>query len=195
MKNVVVFGDLWVLSNVFQKFSTWSQNTLGLTNFWWTRFFLKIGFIAVTINIIINFKVDAYAWIIFLQSVFWLFMLVFVLGIDKLCIKLEKRYTKGHKHVNKRIKTLFMSRVTYGVLSGWNFVLLSILIVKTRSLGENVLPDIMVSMVPICLYFISCTPLPPSQSNVSKLIKKAKGKVQEVFLPNPEHLPINSVPD
>ncbi len=189
MKNVAVFGDLWILSKVFQKFSTWSQNTFGLTNFWWTRFFLKIGFIAMTINIIINFKVDAYAWIIFLQSVFWLFMLVFVLGIDKLCIKLEKRYTKGHKHVNKRIKTLFMSRVMYSVLSGWNFVLLLILIVKTRGLGENILPDIMVSTVPICLYFISCTPLPPSQSKLKVWLKNMKKKATKVLSPEVEPEP------
>ncbi|XLQ19776.1 MAG: hypothetical protein ACKUBY_04245 [Candidatus Moraniibacteriota bacterium] len=189
MKKVVIYGDLWILSNIFQKFSTWSQKTFGLTNFWWTRFFATIAFVAFTIQFYLVFDVTAYAWIIFSRILIWLLLLAFVLGINDTCLELDKKYANGYSYVNERVKALFLHRIMWSIAHVWNFSLDLMRTLTTGNLHEAWLFDITLGLIPVCLYFISCTPLPPGQSKVSKWIKGVKNKMQQVFSPEPSLAP------
>jgi len=186
---VFLYIDINILLNTFQRLSNLSQKTIGLTNFWWAKFFLKIAFIAATLDNILDFFEGAHVAILLIDmlcQVLWVFELY---RISDLCSELEEKYANGQKNLNERAVTLIFYRIIIGNWCGYFSVIMLLLSIMSTNPLQGVPLGIALATIPPCMYFISCTPLPPSESKVKMWLKSAKKKMTEAPSPQPDLAP------
>jgi hypothetical protein len=186
---VFLFIDLLVLIAVFQKFSSWSQKTFGLTNFWWAKFFAKAVFILWTVDYIMGFfEGNSQVFLVF-ASLFEIYMAVFMYNVIKLSERLEEKYAKGHKHMNERIYLWAFMRIQVLLLCSWvSLTSLSLIFVGSNPWTATIV-SVGFILIPGVMFFLSCTPISPTDSKVKMWLKNMKKKVAEILSPDMEPEP------
>lgn len=186
---VFLYIDIKILLNTFQRLSDLSQKTIGLTNFWWAKFFLKMAFIAATLDNILNFFDGTHVVILLIDMMCQVAWVIWLYKISDLCSELEGKYANGQKNLNERAITLIFHRIIIGNSCGYFFITILLLSIMSANPLQGIPIEIVLVTIPLCTYFISCTPLPPGQSKVKVWLKSVKRKMTEAPSPQPDLAP------
>ncbi len=183
---VLLYIDMITL-NCVQAFQDWTQSVFGLDCFFWAKLLTKIAFITYTLNCvtyIVTRSVDMFTFLNILY-ILWA-MSVFYRGMNFI-ENIEKDCEKNRETLNVQFFRLLGARILC--------IKVLIFFVILFTLFHNM--PILLATASISAffahYFVSCTPLPPSESKVKTWLKKAKKKTQEALLPEPEPCPTASL--
>ncbi len=169
-----------------QAFQDWTQSMFGLDCFFWAKLLTKIAFMTYVLEYIKDIAIEKVGISIFISVVCILWATqAFYRGMNFI-EKTEKDCEKNREVLNKQFVLLVINR-----LLCIKFLILFVVLVTLFHDIPILLATASVSVF-FAHYFVSCTPLPPSQSKVKTWLKKAKEKVQEAFLPEPETSPAAS---
>ena len=168
--------DRFLLNTVFQPFAHWFQDWTGKDSFFLARCFI---FIHCFLAVLCDFEEDK----IGVKLVFMIFLDLFLILFDIVFYLVAKSF---YDHYNK---PGLMSMVVIWLLPGRCIAMFGLLLTPILGLRYGLLHVVLEEGACICflvfLYFLSCTPKPPSKSKVRKHIEKLK----ELFQINPQIQP------
>jgi hypothetical protein len=168
----------------------------GLTNFWWAKLTVKIMFVFLALDYIINIvlfidnKKDSIFFCV--DTIFFVYCTIQSWKAIKVNERLHEKYIHGYSYINERIISWITFRIACFL---WVLPILILMIIELIMLivyGRYdgvfiVLPSIIALCFVIpCVYLMSCTPQPPSKSKIKSWLKKMREKLRESFLPTPE---------
>ncbi|MFC1644640.1 hypothetical protein ACFL08_01280 [Patescibacteria group bacterium] len=163
----------------FEKFSHWTDRWFGVDNFLWA----KISIVAVGAIAVMSVHVDDYSFA--LKCYVNTCIAILFLCYFTTCFFQEKKVKSNPRFRNEFEKSWFFSRIfVLGVLVKY----FSVWIMRGR---EDDLVFLLSWLIfSFSVYFMSCTPLPPSESKVKSWLKKVIRKTAEVFSPAPALVPV-----
>ncbi len=210
MKKLEKFGktvDMFFL-NPFQKFSHWSQKTLGLTNFWWARFclILFLALVALLYGLychqVMHDKDKVFsAWSIVIVVLIFLIGAVFWLICNLIERNCDNNLHRGTGNVfTSHLLGFRLIFLFFSIYSNARFIamLISIAVMNYNYLDIKSILGLFciwfifggfMSLPCAFLYFVSCSPLPPGQSKIKAKAKELKEKVSGFLSPQPDATP------
>ncbi|MFC1644574.1 hypothetical protein ACFL08_00930 [Patescibacteria group bacterium] len=158
--------DTWAL-NGFQKFSHWTDDLVGVNNFFWAKLINVIMFYLICLQFYIDVgHVEGTPATVALSSLAGLHLILCIL-LFLGSLKAEGSFEENYKHVANELATFYQSR--YGAIA--MFAADAVVIAK----GGIFIVIAKGLLVAVC-YFIACTPRPPSESRVKRWIKRTIGR-------------------
>lgn len=185
--------DQWILGG-FEKFSHWTQRWFGFDNFYWAKLsnliVALIVLLAVYLSYFESIEIKNRDALLFFQG---LILIATIISYFKTvnCEKNVSTSETGFENSLKIDKEYFLERVLCALAiffisaANWERYLIG----KSITLGICLVFEAMFNM--FWNYFTYCSPLPPSESKMKRLLKKGIRKATEAFYPAPVPAPIS----